>query len=395
MSISTEITRIQKDRNTIRTKLIALGLADTTSNLDALAEAISNIENRGAVQATVVEGSTYTIPAGYHNGSGTVTGLSDVLGDAERYKLQQKEIEPTKKQQSVKPDEGFYGLSSVTVEAIPAAYQDVTSVTAGAGDVLTGKTIVTKEGTVTAGTMANNGSVSRVLNTATTEFTIPEGYHDGTGVISITTETKSVTPTKQSQTITPSTNKVLSSVTVSPIPAEYIITTIDIDNAAVAGNILDGKSAYVNGELIEGSMPNNGGVTKTLDTTIVSFPIPAGYHNGSGEVSITLEQKNVTPTKSAQSIVPTEGKVLSKVTVNAIPADYITTTDADATDANILLGKTAYVKGVKVTGAMANNGSTSGTIDGLSKTSYAIPSGYTTGGTVSLTNDIENALSEI
>ena len=44
---------------------------------------------------------------------------------------------------------------------------------------------------------------------------------------------------------------------------------------------------------------------------------------------------------------------------------------------------------------MANNGDTSGTIDGLTVTSKEIPAGYTSGGTVSLTNDIENALAAI
>ena len=54
-----------------------------------------------------------------------------------------------------------------------------------------------------------------------------------------------------------------------------------------------------------------------------------------------------------------------------------------------------YVKGVKVTGSMPNNGSTSATIDGLTSTSVTIPAGYTSGGTVSLTSDIEDALSAI
>jgi hypothetical protein len=68
-----------------------------------------------------------------------------------------------------------------------------------------------------------------------------------------------------------------------------------------------------------------------------------------------LESKEVTPTKEAQEISPSSNKVLGKVTVNAIPADYITTTDANATAANILKDKTAYVNGSKLTGTMANN----------------------------------------
>ena len=44
---------------------------------------------------------------------------------------------------------------------------------------------------------------------------------------------------------------------------------------------------------------------------------------------------------------------------------------------------------------MADNGSTSATIDGLTQTSVTIPAGYTSGGTVSLTDDIYEALAAI
>ena len=46
-------------------------------------------------------------------------------------------------------------------------------------------------------------------------------------------------------------------------------------------------------------------------------------------------------------------------------------------------------------GTMPNNGAISLTIDGLTATSATIPTGYTTGGTVSLTSDIEEALAAI
>ena len=44
---------------------------------------------------------------------------------------------------------------------------------------------------------------------------------------------------------------------------------------------------------------------------------------------------------------------------------------------------------------MVNNGAISGSIDGLSTISYAVPAGYTSGGSVSLTSDIEDALAAI
>lgn len=51
------------------------------------------------------------------------------------------------------------------------------------------------------------------------------------------------------------------------------------------------------------------------------------------------------------------------------------TQDATATDAEILNGKTAYNKGVKVTGKMPNNGAVSGIIK--TKTGkYTVPQGY-------------------
>ena len=290
MSTSTEIARLQTARNTIRTKFVELGIATGTDKLDALATSASKIENRGAVNASVTEGTSYTIPAGYHNGSGVVSGVSG----GGNYALQEKSVTPTKSQISVTSDEGYYGLSGVSVAAIPDNYQDVSATTAAAADVLTGKVFTTSDGTVTTGTMTNNGAVSKTLNTTTTSYTVPAGYHDGKGKVSITTETKSVTPTK-----------------------------------------------------------------------------------------------------SAQTITPTSGKVLYSVSVAAIPANYVDTTDADATAANILDGKFAYVDGVKLEGTMANNGATGGSIDGLTTTSYTIPAGYTTGGTVSLTSDIEEALAAI
>ena len=389
MSISTELSRVQTNRNTIRAKLVELGLATSVDKLDALASAIESIVNRGAISVTVQEGDTYTIPAGYHNGSGTVSGVAG----GGNYNLQSKTATPTKKQQSITPDSGYYGLSDVTIAAIPDAYQDVSSVTAVAGDVLTGKIFVAADGTVIAGSMVNNGAVSKTLDVTTISYTIPKGFHSGTGKVTITLEQKSVTPTKAQQVITPTAGKVLSSVTVAPIPDEYITTG---DATATADKILDGEIAYVDGSKVTGSMPNNGTVTKTLDTTNTSQTIAKGYHTGEGNVSITLETKSATPTKSAQTVTPSTGKVLSSVSVAAIPAAYQDVTAVTAAAGDVLDGKKIVdATGNVVEGSIPVNGAISGTIDGLTTTSYAVPAGYTTGGTVALTSDIEDALAAI
>lgn len=183
-TISDEILRITTDRNTIRTKLVGMGLATSTDNLDDLATAISGITDQGAVEANIREGETYTIPAGYHNGSGTVVGIPG----GGNYDLQAKTVTPTKSQQSITPDTGKYGLSSVTVEAIPSNYQDVSTVTAEAADVLTGKVFVGSDGVSTAGTMPANGAISGTIDgLTTTSYAIPAGYTTG-GTVSLTND---------------------------------------------------------------------------------------------------------------------------------------------------------------------------------------------------------------
>lgn len=293
MSTQTEITRLQTARNKLRTWLVGLGLAASTDKLDALADKAAAIKNNGAVDANVKEGESYTIPAGYHNGSGTVKGVSG----GGNYNLQAKSVAPTKEQQSVAPDQGYYGLSSVTVGAIPENYQDVSATTAAPGDVLANKVFIDADGVTQAGTMPDNGAVSKVLD-------------------------------------------------------------------ATTGN--------------------------------QEYTVPAGKHSGAGKVSVVLETKSATPAEAAQDITPTKGKVLGKVTVGAIPAKYKDVSGVTAGAADVLDGKFIVLPdGSKVEGTMANNGAISKTIDGLTQTSVAVPAGYTSGGTVSLTDDIETALAAI
>lgn len=293
MSTQTEITRLQTARNTIRTKMVALGLGTSADKLDDLAAEIDAIDNQGAVDANVKEGESYTIPKGYHNGSGTVKGVAG----GGNYHLQAKTVTPATKQQSVTPDQGYYGLSGVTVGAIPDNFKDVSATTAAPSDVLANKVFVDAEGVTQTGTMPDNGAVTKVLDAST------------------------------------------------------------------------GNQEYT---------------------------VPAGKHSGAGKVSVVLEDKSVTPAKAAQDITPTKGKVLGKVTVGAIPDKYQDVSGVTAKAADVLDGKLIVLAdGSKVEGAMANNGAVSKTIDGLTATSVAIAAGYTSGGTVKLTDDIETALAAI
>ena len=184
MSVATELSRIQSARNSIRTTLVGWGAALGTDNIDALATKLSAIENKGAVDAEVQEGETYTIPAGYHNGSGTVSGVAG----GGNYTLQTKTATPTKSEQNITPDEGKYGLSAVTVAPIPDNYQDVSATTAEAGDVLANKVFTAADGTTTVGTMANNGALALDFDPLTqTSVAIPAGYTSG-GAVTLTND---------------------------------------------------------------------------------------------------------------------------------------------------------------------------------------------------------------
>lgn len=88
--------------------------------------------------------------------------------------------------------------------------------------------------------------------------------------------------------------------------------------------------------------------------------------------------------------------VINGVTYSAVPsvqipksgsgtATFYDTSSSDGTNADVLSGVKVYGASGEITGSMTNNGATGGTI-GTKAGTYTIPAGYTSGGTVSLTN---------
>ena len=140
------------------------------------------------------------------------------------------------------------------------------------------------------------------------------------------------------------------------------------DDTAAASEILAGKTAHARGAELTGTMPNNGAVTGTSSTKSQQYTIAAGYHDGSGKVSIASAEQNkiiagniksgveilgvtgtysgesisatavnITPSTSAQTILPPTGyDYISQANVAAI--SYVETDNSAG-------GKTATIAG--------------------------------------------------
>ena len=201
------------------------------------------------------------------------------------------------------------GAETVTVTAIELT--NTNDATATAADIASGKTAYVK-GSKLTGTNTNNADTS--ADTVTADKLL-SGYtaHDKSGA--------AITGTMEGGVDTS-------------------------DATATAANILAGKTAYINGSKVTGAMTDNGAQAGTISTASGSVTINAGYHNGSGKVSISsTEQAKITASniKKGVSILGVTGTV----------QEGVDTSDATATAASIESGKTAYVNGSKVTGTLS------------------------------------------
>lgn len=149
-----------------------------------------------------------------------------------------------------------------------------------------------------------------------------------------------------------------------------LVPGVDTSDAnAVAGDIRTGKTAYVNGSKVVGTIVSKEAQTYTPSSS--EQVINAGQYLAGAQTiaAVPTEEKSAIPSTAEQEVVPTVGKFLSKVTVggdanlvaNNIKSGVsifgvqgtltsLDTNDADATAENIDSGKTAYVKGQKITG---------------------------------------------
>ena len=174
---------------------------------------------------------------------------------------------------------------------------DTSNATATDDKILSGYTAYVNDMLVT-GTMVNHGSVSESLY-AGGSYTIPEGFHNGNGKVTV-------------------------------------VSLADQTNAtAVTTDILSRKTAWVNGSLITGSMTDRGAASHTLAAN-GSYTIPAGYHNGSGRVTQSLATQGattITPGTTNKTACAAGRWTTGTVTVQG---------DANLKSSNILRGVTIF-----------------------------------------------------
>ena len=146
----------------------------------------------------------------------------------------------------------FHDKSGAPVTGTNTFDSDTSEDTAAVAEILAGKTAHARKALLT-GTMPNNGAVSGSISTKSGQYTIPQGYHDGSGKVSISSteqakiiagniktgveilgvtgtyggeainaQSKSATPSFEQQTVQPDSGyDYLSAVTIAAIPVAY------------------------------------------------------------------------------------------------------------------------------------------------------------------------------
>lgn len=202
------------------------------------------------------------------------------------------------------------------------------------------------DGELVVGTMPNNGSVNGTLDTSNTSYTIPKGYHDGSGVINVMPESKTVNSLSSdgTGTVAATSGKVLDSVKIE------VGKSVADRTALNAGETATISKGYVSDEITitANSLKNQTPGTATESKILAN---ETAWVNGS-KVTGTIPNSTVgkTALNAGESTTVSAGYIKNPITITA--SSLSGQTSGTATSADMLSGKTAWVNGSKVTGAI-------------------------------------------
>lgn len=175
----------------------------------------------------------------------------------------------------------IFNLNQRYSGGLPDGYHDTSQVTAAAGDIKSGKKIVDAAGEIINGSMPVNGTTGGTISTKDATVNIPAGYTTGGSVSISSTERAKIIADNIKQGVT-----ILGVDGSAGVPSGYHDTS---QVTAAAGDVITGKKIVnASGAVVNGTMPNNGAVSGSINGMVASsYNVPAGYHNGSGSVTLT------------------------------------------------------------------------------------------------------------